>query len=231
MTKEYNRIILLVKGGYMSLQHITSVVSLEGITPTQKLILFILANYSDEFGQSYPSHGRIMKISCLSRNAVISNLNILRDQGYIDWENRDNFSNLYKLHVNQGGTPEVQGGTPKVHNTKDKTKQVYILDYEKIYEIYKSKCDKKYFTHSANSYLIRNRWNELKQLARKGLISPKTGKKLDLTTEEFWESYFEIANNSPYYRNRLDGLMKNKPDCRTLLSPTQFNSIIERKHG
>lgn len=215
----------------MSLKHITEVVQLEGISPTQKLILFIIANYSDEFGQAYPSHGRLMKISCLSRSAVIKNLNKLKDHGYIDWVNRNDTSNLYTLTFNGGGVSETQGGLPKIHNTKDYTKQVYILDYEKIYEIYKDRCDKKYFTHSANSYLIRNRWNELKQLARKGLVSPKTGKKLDLTTEEFWESYFDIANNSKYYRNRLDGLMKNKPDCRTLLSPTQFNSIIERKHG
>jgi hypothetical protein len=217
----------------MSLAHITSVVNLEGITPTQKLILFILANYADEFGQSYPSHARIMKISCLSRNAVISNLNTLRTNGYIDWDNRDNFSNLYTLTVTEGCTPEVPRGTVKVHNTKDKTKQVYILDYQIIYKIYKSKCDKKYFAHHTNAYLVRNRWRALGELARikGGLISPRTGKKLDLTKEEFWESYFEIANNSKYYRNRLDGFLKGKVDCRTLLTPTQFNSIIERHHG
>ena len=81
----------------MSVKHITEVVQLEGISPTQKLILFILANYADEFGKSYPSHARIMKISCLSRNAVITNLNTLRDLGYIEWQNRNDTSNLYKL--------------------------------------------------------------------------------------------------------------------------------------
>ena len=215
----------------MSVKHITEVVQLEGISPTQKLILFILANYADEFGQSYPSHARIMKISCLSRNAVITNLNTLRDLGYIEWQNRNDTSNLYTLVFGEGGTPEVQGGTVKVHNTKTYTKQVYILSYEEIFDIYKEKCDQKYFVHSANPYVIRNNWNKLKEEARRGLVSPKTGKKLDLTKREFWESYFEIANNAQYYRTRLNGYMKGKPTCRTLLSLTQFNAIIERKHG
>tara|TARA_R100001460_G_scaffold20447_2_gene42403 strand:- start:6002 stop:6649 length:648 start_codon:yes stop_codon:yes gene_type:complete len=215
----------------MSVKHITEVVQLEGISPTQKLILFILANYADEFGQSYPSHARIMKISCLSRNAVITNLNTLRDLGYIEWENRNDTSNLYTLVFSEGGTSEVQGGTVKVHNTKTYTKQVYILNYHEIFDIYKDKCDQKYFVHSANPYVIRNNWNKLKEEARRGLVSPKTGKKLDLTTREFWKSYFDIANNSQYYRKRLNGYMKGKPTCRTLLSLTQFNAIIERKHG
>jgi len=215
----------------MSVKHITEVVQLEGITPTQKLILFIIANYSDEFGQAYPSHGRIMKISCLSRSAVIKNLNKLKEDGYIDWENRNDTSNLYTLTFNRGGVSETQGGLPKIHNTKAYTKQVYILPYQEIFEIYKEKCDQRFFTHSKNPYIIRNRWNQLKEEARRGLVSPKTGKKLDLTKREFWEAYFEIANNSQYYRNKLDGLIKGKPDCRTLLSPTQFNSIIERRHG
>ena len=123
------------------------------------------------------------------------------------------------------------GGTVKVHNTKTYTKQVYILSYQEIFDIYKEKCDQKYFVHSANPYVIRNNWNKLKEEARRGLVSPKTGKKLDLTKREFWESYFEIANNAQYYRTRLNGYMKGKPTCRTLLSLTQFNAIIERKHG
>jgi len=93
----------------MSVKHITEVVQLEGITPTQKLILFIIANYSDEFGQAYPSHGRIMKISCLSRSAVIKNLNKLKEDGYIDWENRNDTSNLYTLTFNRGVSQKHRG--------------------------------------------------------------------------------------------------------------------------
>ena len=38
-------------------------------------------------------------------------------------------------------------------------------------------------------------WKELKELGRKGIVSPKTGKKINLASEEFWYKYFEIANS------------------------------------
>ena len=71
---------------------------------------------------------------------------------------------------------------------------------------------------------------ELRELGRKGIISPKTNKKIDLTSEDFWEAYFKIANSQGHI-NYLRGFMKGKPNLRTLLSTTQFNTIIERKYG
>ena len=63
----------------MALEFITKALR-EETTSTQKLILIILANYSDEFGESYPSHKTMMRLTGLSLTAIKSNLNQLRDR-------------------------------------------------------------------------------------------------------------------------------------------------------
>ena len=57
----------------MSVEYITKIIRIE-VSPTQKLILFALANYSDQFGQSYPSHEKLTEITGLSLTAVKDNL-------------------------------------------------------------------------------------------------------------------------------------------------------------
>ena len=67
----------------MSVENITKIIYLK-VTPTQKLILFTLANWSDQYGQAYPSHETLTKVTCLSLTAVKDNLKKLKDAGYID---------------------------------------------------------------------------------------------------------------------------------------------------
>ena len=81
----------------MALEYITQVVKIKGITSTQKLILFCLANYSSEDGYSYPSHEKIAEVTCLSRDSVLKNLRTLKGLGLVTWEKRNNTSNLYQL--------------------------------------------------------------------------------------------------------------------------------------
>ena len=117
----------------MSLEYITKVLRVE-VNSTQKLILIVLANYSDEFGQSYPSHRKLTELTNLSLTAIKDNLKKLRDLGLVDWEKRNNTSNLYKLKVSpSGGYPPPSGG----YNTKGNTKQIYILDLDRMNEIFK----------------------------------------------------------------------------------------------
>lgn len=213
----------------MSLEYITKVLKIEA-TPPQKLLLIILANYSDEFGESYPSHATISRLTGLSRNAVISNLKKLREQGVLDWINRDNHSNLYKFTFNKGGTPEVHTRTPEVHNTKEYTKKEYILDLETINEIYKKVCDKSFYVHSANTFTAEARYKKLKELARSGITSPKTGKKLDLTDQDFWYKYFQVAN-SDGHKKWIRSFWDKKPNIGTMLGVNQFEAIIERRYG
>ncbi|MDB2580800.1 helix-turn-helix domain-containing protein [Candidatus Poseidoniales archaeon] len=210
----------------MSLEYITKVLKVE-VNSTQKLILIVLANYSDEFGQSYPSHRKLTELTNLSLTAIKDNLKKLKEIGYLDWEKRNNTSNLYKLKVSpSGGYPPPSGG----YNTKGNTKQIYILDLDRINEIYKEQCDKVFYQHSANSFKANTRWKELRELGRKGIISPKTGKKIDLTTEEFWYKYFEIAN-SDGHKKWIRSFWAKKPTLMTMIGLNQFEAIIERRYG
>jgi len=210
----------------MSLEYITKVLKVE-VNSTQKLILIVLANYSDEFGQSYPSHKKLTELTNLSLTAIKDNLKKLREIGYLDWEKRNNTSNLYKLKVSpSGGYPPPSGG----YNTKGNTKQIYILDLDRINEIYKEQCDKIFYQHSANSFKANARWKELRELGRKGIVSPKTGKKIDLSNEEFWYKYFEIAN-SEGHRKWIRSFWSKKPTLMTMIGLNQFEAIIERRYG
>jgi len=210
----------------MSLEYITKVLRVE-VNSTQKLILIVLANYSDEFGQSYPSHRKLTELTNLSLTAIKDNLKKLRDLGWVDWEKRNNTSNLYKLKVSpSGGYPPPSGG----YNTKGNTKQIYILDLDRMNEIFKEQCDKVFYQHSANSFKANARWKELRELGRKGIVSPKTGKKIDLSTEEFWYKYFDIAN-SEGHKKWIRSFWDKKPTLMTMIGLNQFEAIIERRYG
>jgi biotin operon repressor len=210
----------------MSLEYITKVLRVE-VNSTQKLILIVLANYSDEYGQSYPSHKKLTELTNLSLSAIKDNLKKLKEKGYIEWDQRNNTSNLYQLKVSpSGGYPPPSGG----YNTKGNTKKVYILDLDKINFIYKETTDKTFYQHSANSFKANPRWKELKELGRKGIVSPKTGKKINLATEEFWYKYFEIAN-SEGHKKWIRSFWDKKPSLMTMLGLNQFEAIIERRYG
>ena len=210
----------------MSLEYITKVLKVD-VKPTQKLILIVLANYSDEFGQSYPSHRKLTELTGLSLSAIKDNLNKLKVLGLVDWDRRDNTSNLYKI---KGGSTD--GYTPPTggYNTKAYTKKVFILDLEAINTIYKNNTDKVFYQHSVNTYKSEPRWKELRELGRKGITSPKTGNKIDLTKNEFWEAYFTIAN-SDGHRKWIRSYYDKKPTLMTMLGLNQFDAIIERKYG
>jgi len=210
----------------MSLEYITKVLKVE-VNSTQKLILIVLANYSDEYGQSYPSHKKLTELTNLSLTAIKDNLKKLKESGLLDWERRDNTSNLYKIKVSpSGGYPPPSGG----YNTKGNTKKVIILDLDKINFIYKDITDKTFYQHSANSFKALPRWKELKELGKKGIISPKTGKKINLATEDFWYKYFEIAN-SDGHKKWIRSFWDKKPSLMTMIGLNQFEAIIERRYG
>ena len=210
----------------MSLEYITKVLKVE-VNSTQKLILIVLANYSDEHGQSYPSHKKLTELTNLSLSAIKDNLKKLKEKGLVEWEQRTNTSNFYKLKVSPGdGYPPPSGG----YNTKGNTKQIYILDLDRMNEIFKEQCDRVFYQHSANSFKANARWKELRELGRKGIVSPKTGKKIDLSTEEFWYKYFDIAN-SEGHKKWIRSFWDKKPTLMTMIGLNQFEAIIERRYG
>ena len=213
----------------MALEYITKVLKVTEVNSTQKLLLIVLANYSDEFGESYPSHKKLQELTCLSLSAIKDNLNKLKEKGLLDWDNRNNTSNLYKLQVQPGaGYPPPSGG----YNTKEDTKSVLILELSKINEIFKEVTDSTFYVHSKNAFKAEPRWKKLKELARQkgGIISPKTGVKINLASEEFWSKYFEVAN-SEGHKKWIRSFWDKKPQLVTMLSINQFDAIIERRYG
>jgi|TARA_B100001094_G_C18048735_1_gene728879 DNA-binding transcriptional MocR family regulator len=215
----------------MSLEYITKVLTVN-VNPTQKLILIVLANYSNEFGESYPSHRRLTQLTGLSLSAIKDNLKKLRTQGLVDWQNRKNdkdeyTSNLYKIQV---GLEKTYCGSGDGYNTKTNTKEIFILDLDKINDIFKEECDKSFYQHSANSFKAQPRYKELRELARKGIVSPKTGEKINLNSNEFWVKYFKIAN-SEGHRKWIRSYWDKKPSLMTMLGINQFEAIIERRYG
>jgi biotin operon repressor len=212
----------------MSLEYITKVLRVE-VNSTQKLLLIVLANYSDEFGCSYPSHKKLTELTGLSLTAIKDNLKKLRDMGYIEWEQRKNTSNYYKI---LGGSADGYGGSAGGYNTKAYTKDEFILDIDLINEIYKKKCDQSFYAHTSNAHKYTTPYKKLKEIAKskKGYISPKTGKKIDFTSKEFWEAYFDIAN-SEGHKKWIRSFWDGRPTLGTMLGINQFDAIIERRHG
>jgi len=211
----------------MALEFITKALR-EETTPTQKLILIILANYSDEFGESYPSHKTITRLTGLSVSAIKSNLNKLRDAGKLEWKQRNNSSNLYRLTLM--GSSGDYGGSSGDYNTKANTKKMFILSLEKIHEIYLKHCDRVFFIQDRNCFAANDSYKKLKQATKNDVFSPRTGAKLDLNTEEFWIAYFKVAN-SEGHRKWLRSFWDKKPRLQTMLNVKQFNTIIERRYG
>ena len=80
------------------------------------------------------------------------------------------------------------------YNTKEYTKKVYILDLDKINDIYKEVCDKTFYQHSSNSFKQNQGGRNFESWGEKDWC-PQKHKKIDLTSEEFWYKYFEIANS------------------------------------
>jgi len=210
----------------MSVEYITKVIKYK-CTPPQKLILFVLANYSDESGQSYPSHKKLCALTGLALSTVKGNLKKLKQYGYIDWKKRNNTSNLYQI---LGGSPDDHGGSPDDHNTKVDTKNINILCLDKINKIFKEVTSKTFYRHSTNAFSFETKWNKLNLLAKKGVISPRTGKVIDMKSEEFWYSYFEIAN-SEGHKKWIRSFWDKKPSLGTMLGINQFEAIIERRYG
>lgn len=93
----------------MSFKATTWAASVKTRTPTQKLILLLLANKTDDDGICSPSINRIADDACMSRSAVIENIKKLAANGFIDVTRRTeedpesgakrNASNLYRLNT------------------------------------------------------------------------------------------------------------------------------------
>lgn len=149
----------------MSIEHLNKALKIQGLKPTEKFILVILANYSDEQGSCYPSYGHIAEMIGLQTNKSVKiaikkfvTLGLLRiEHRYLD--NGGYTSNRY--HLTLGGVAEdhrvvvePSHGSHKTTNTKDYTKEEYIDQFNKFWSIYPRKIGKK------KSYKIFTKYDE-----------------------------------------------------------------------
>ena len=108
---------------------------------TDKLILIILANFTDAEDTCYPSHRKIAELCECSTDTVIRSLKRLKEFNFIEIEKRFQLtqnnnhrqtSNIYKLNIDtqsQNATPPpMQNATPITYNNKK--------EYSKEFEIF-----------------------------------------------------------------------------------------------
>ena len=135
----------------MSIEHLNKALKVEGLKPTAKFILIVLANYADEKGTCYPSYRHIANIVGLKdTKGVQRTIKSLADMGLLKINNRKNdsggnTSNLYELTMGSE-TPTPLSAPPlrvtEPSNTKEDTKK-YISSFQEFWKIYPRKIGKK----------------------------------------------------------------------------------------
>ena len=108
---------------------------------TDKLILIILANFTDAENTCYPSHKKIAELCECSTDTVIRSLKRLKELNFIEVEKRFQLtqnnnhrqtSNIYKLKIDTQSQiatpPPMQNATPiTYHNKKEYSKEFEIF--------------------------------------------------------------------------------------------------------
>jgi len=131
----------------MSIQGLNWAIKQKTVTPTTKLVLFILSNYADENGSSYPSEKKLAEIVGVSDRQIRRCLKNLVDNNLITYEQRKGTSNRYFLSMDTG----VLSMDTEVHpvrksvstNTKEDTKaNTYSDNFEMFWKLYPRKVGK-----------------------------------------------------------------------------------------
>ena len=122
---------------------------------TQKAVLLVLANYSNEQNQSYPSISTISRQSCCQDRTVIRALKELEESGFIQkmprFNDKGQTSNLYTVggdNIDRGGVTETTPNTKEdtVNNNKirgDKKDTPYTNQFLEWWELYPRKAGSK----------------------------------------------------------------------------------------
>lgn len=195
----------------MSLEALTAAFKVEGLTPTKKLILVVLANYADEQGACYPSHKHIAKLVGLKdHKGVQRTIKEFEEQGLLRIETRyteqgGQTSNRYHLKLNpyphRAVTPTPPVEAPP--NTKEETKEnKYGHQFLMFWKHYPRKANK----HGANKSYKRLSEAE-KILAIKGAENFRQVCEESKTEEQFIPHAQTWINNK-----RFEEFQNKKPD-------------------
>lgn len=158
-------------------------------TPTTKLVLFILSNYSDEKNSCYPSEKKLAKLVGVSDRQIRRCLNWLEKNRYIKIEPRAGTSNRYyvsmDISVQTGRTSVSEGGRkPMSYNTKEDTKEdtrdeLYSDHFKIFWKEYPRKIGK---YSAAQSYKKATKKNSHKMILERVITFAKSNA---MTEERF----------------------------------------------
>ena len=139
----------------MSIEAINYAFKCQTKNATQKAVLLVLANYSNENNQSYPSISTISRLSSCQDRTVIRALKELEESGFIQkmprFNEKGQTSNLYTV----GGDKIDMGGVTKktpypkedtINNNKirgDKKDTPYTNQFSEWWELYPRKAGSK----------------------------------------------------------------------------------------
>ena len=139
----------------MSIEAINYALKCPAKNATQKAVLFVLAYYSNENNQSYPSISTISRQSCCQYRTVIRALKELEESGFIQkmprFNDKGQTSNLYTVggdNIDRGGVTETTPNTKEdtINNIKirgDKKDTPYTDEFKKWWELYPRKAGSK----------------------------------------------------------------------------------------
>ena len=201
----------------MSIECLNKALKINGLSPTKKLVLVILANYADEKGTCYPSYKHIAKMIGLGTTKTIQNaIKEFETLGYLKIEHRklENggfTSNRYHLTLNNNPmvidnpTPVVSEnttqGSPKTNNTKEDTKE-YIHEFELFWKHYPRKVGKYQASVSFGKYDEKH--------YSKIIYATKIFAKENQTTEERFIPHATTFLNQQRYLDYLNKPNKDK---------------------
>jgi hypothetical protein len=149
----------------MSFEAMAMVVTVEDISPINKLILILLSNYADENNKCFPSYDKIAKLANCSRRTAVRSINTLNKLNLISIErrklsNNDNQSNVYTINrpsvrmsppsdkdsidSSDTVTPPSDTMSPNTTTLNNQLVNTYTDGFEKWWKVYpKHKTDKK----------------------------------------------------------------------------------------
>jgi Helix-turn-helix domain len=134
----------------MSIQALAAALKVQGVSPTEKLILLVLANYADEAFRCWPSQAQVGRDSCLSERCIRGALAQLEQKARITRtaryrEDKGRLSDLIHLvclyPANSSGGPEAGARTPPAPDAANpsvenlKTPPTPKGDVEAVWEI------------------------------------------------------------------------------------------------
>lgn len=99
----------------MSISLMTEAWKLQGLTPTQKLVLLSLSDNANDQGECYPSIATIVMRTCLSERSVQGAIKALIGLGYVRSCARLGTSTIYMLTIGN------EGAQPAQHPRKSRT--------------------------------------------------------------------------------------------------------------